>query len=189
MRYHELVESSRSAPLFHFMDERKAFDVFANDAMPGRWKHRIPGMGEVMGNSFTRNKSFKFHARPVRLVMNQARLAQRYKMVPLDGELIFRHTNQWAPRDGHRDRMMNRKSQPLAEEFVVGDIQPLHVFIDRIELTNGNAYMSGADTLELHDVATAYSKKWGVALAVSEQYVRDMEDIRRRWAEYEEEDQ
>jgi len=188
MRYRDLTESSRSAPLYHFMDHVKAMSVFFEDAMPARWEHNIPTIGNVMGNSFTRNGRFEFHDRPIRLVMDQAKLAQRHKIMPLDGEAVFRHkwTNRLAP--GIRDRTLNPLPNQMAEEFVVGDIKPLHAYLISVELNAPNHYMTGAETIELHEDTVKYCEKWAIPLTVSPAYLAKIEEIKQRWKEYEEED-
>lgn len=89
MRYSEIITESRSAPLYHYMDGEKAVNVFNADEMPARWQHDIPGMGKVRGNSFTRNTRYN-HGRPVRIVANQERLAERNRIIPLASSLEHR---------------------------------------------------------------------------------------------------
>jgi len=54
MRYYEIISESRSAPLYHTMDEVKTRYVFYHDEMPARWEHNISDYGLVKGNRSTK---------------------------------------------------------------------------------------------------------------------------------------
>ena len=192
MELRDLFEA-REAPLYHYMDYEKSMDVFGRDEMHAYWRHTIPGMGDVKGNSFSRNPRFGYPGRPVKLTVDQAKLAQTNKIVPLDGEMIFRG---WGgigkPRPGHADRIMNSRPghSQLAEEFVVGDINRLHRCITNIELQNPNVYhMSGQEIINLDEAVRAYAAKYEIPLSVHPNYEAKLEEIRERWAEYERENE
>lgn len=189
MLVRDLFES-RSAPLYHIMEFEKATNVFETDVMPARWEHLIPKVGKVMGNSFTRNKQFK--DRLVRITVDQARLAQNHRIIPVDGERIFRHTYKSAedpnPERGELtlgargDREMNRT--PLSEEFVVGDIKPLHRYLTSIEIGKPNFYViSGFNAIRLLETTQAYAEKFGVPLTIAPEYIESVEEIKQRWAD------
>ena len=171
------------APLYHMMDYEKAEDVFKNNAMPARWEHDIPGYGKVKGNSFTRNKNPRiFWGRPVRLIMNQQVLASRNKIIPLDGEIVF--ANGRGVRSDP-DRIMNSSlHNQFAEEFVVGDIRPLHKMISLIELREANFYLlSGRNAVALLEFTQAYCEKYNVPLQIDPKFSEQIDEIKRRWAE------
>jgi hypothetical protein len=195
MRYRELVES-RSAPLYHIMEFKKAISVFEADMMPARWEHLVPKIGKLLGNSFTRNKEFK--NRLVRITVDQARLAHTHRIIPVDGERIFMHTTKSAedptPERGELslgrrgDRDMN--TTPLAEEFVVGDIKQLHRFITKIEIGTPNfSVISGANAIHLLETTQAYAAKYGIELVVSQRFIDNVEEIKQRWADEAAEDE
>lgn len=188
MRLADLFEG-REAPLFHFMDNEKATSVFSKDAMPAYWEHEVPGIGEVKGNSFSRNQHFLYVGRPVKITVDQARLAQTNRIVPLDGERIFRTSKGGEARPGHADRVMNSRKghTQLAEEFVIGDIKSLHRVLTGIELQNPNVYhMSGQEIILLDELTRSYAEKFNIPLTVHPNYEAKVAEIRERWKEYEE---
>jgi hypothetical protein len=192
MQIRDLFEG-RDAPLYHYMDYEKSMDVIERDEMHAYWKHTIPGIGDVKGNSFSRNARFGYPGRPVKIMVDQAKLAETNRIIPLDGELIFRG---WGgigqPRAGHADRRMNSRPghAQLAEEFVIGDIKRLHRCITGIELQNPNVYhMSGQEILNLDQMVRVYAGKWGIPLTVHPNYEAKIEEIRERWKEYEQENE
>lgn len=198
MRFAEIVNEARMAPLYHYMRQEKAFDVFANDVMPAKWKHLIGGR-EVLGNSFTRNKNYEHGSACVRLHMNQAVLAQRNKIIPLDGEVTFRHTldrdaraidpDHTAP-DPHnfRDRKVNSRGlgqdRALQEEFVVGDIRPLSKAILLIEVLDASFYhISGHQAVTLLDTVQEYAAKHNVETMIHPRFIENVENIKAMWAQ------
>lgn len=201
MRIAEIIREARMAPLYHYMRQEKAFDVFASDVMPARWKHLIDGR-EVMGNSFTRNKNYEHGSACIRLHMNQAVLAQRNKIIPLDGEVTFRHTLDRDVRaidpdhtspdpNNFRDRRVNSRGlgqdRALQEEFVVGDIRPLSKAISVIEVLSPSFYhIRGHEAVELLDTVRAYAEKYSVDLIIDPRFIENVEHIKAMWAEDEE---
>lgn len=198
MRFAEIVNEARMAPLFHYMRQEKAFDVFASDVMPARWKHLIGGR-EVMGNSFTRNKNYEHGSACVRLHMNQQVLAQRNKIIPLDGEVTFRHTldrdalaidpDHQAPNPyNFRDRKVNSRGlgydKALQEEFVVGDIRPLSKAISLIEVLDASFYhISGHQAVTLLDTVRDYAAKHSIETMIHPRFIENVERIKEMWAE------
>lgn len=181
MDYYRLLES-RSAPLYHHASYEKTMDVLANNAMPARWEHEVPHVGFVKGNSMTRNnKADLFSGRPVRFVFDQQRLAQRHKILPLDGEVVYRFTDALGKLDGsvdkrphnvrlksrrnYTDRFINKDGYQLAEEFVVGDIDHLNRFIIRIEIKS-SAHLSLYKTEELINEAIRYGEKYDIPVLI-----------------------
>lgn len=198
MRYNEIISGkhednllneSRSAPLYHEMDFKKAENVFSTDAMPAKWFHNIPGLGEVYGNSFSRNKSFSM-GRPVKLVVNQSSLATRHKIIPLDGERIFRHTEHGKMSDSWAaiDRQSNAKIDSrfvLAEEFVIGDIKNLHKHLIEIQLSN-TILLNSSEVMSLYELVKEYCARWSISLRISQSYKEKIKEIEQRRAEEDE---
>lgn len=150
-----IIAEERGGYLYHGMKGDKAWAVLTHDSMPAGWQTNIPGIGRVNGNSFTRNKLYgtEYHwgGYLVRLVIDQARLAQTHRMIPVNAELLHRlaqsnnvqrqlgipiATIQDMPRDA-RDRSKRDPRERMDEEFVVGDIKNLHNYVVEIELFAG----------------------------------------------------
>jgi hypothetical protein len=190
MRYHEIInEDVRDAPLYHHMDFAKAWDVLNTDTMPARWDHIIPGMGEQHGISMSHNAALGYHTRPICLVFDKAKLATKHKIVPLDGERVFRSTirnkedvtperGEYIPT-GRGDREMNAKFGGLAEEFVIGSITGLHHYLRRIIIKSPNFYhLSGQNALDLDILVKSYCTKNGIELTVDPEWESNLADIR-----------
>ncbi len=140
MRLRDLLES-RSAPLYHWMTRDKAEYCFKHDEMPGRWEHYLPVEGDdYSGNSLSRNKRLHLYG-DYRVTLDQAKLAARYKIIPVDGEYVF-HGNpkrfpwrdatgvkRFSPPGDHIRSRKNYYDADLAEEFVIGDIKQLHKYL------------------------------------------------------------
>lgn len=196
---HTPIMEARMAPLYHYMYADKAISVFKSNTMPARWEHEIPHQGLVKGNSLTRNQNPElFGNRLVRLVFDQSKLAQTNKIIPLDGERVFRftqsamdepdqrpHNVRLSARNNFNDRIINQRSNyQLAEEFVVGDIVPLHKYLQRIEIRSGNFYhMRGIDAVSLKDLVVEYCDKYGIELIINPDFLRQVEEIKRYWEE------
>ena len=198
MRFAEIISEARMAPLFHYMRQEKAFDVLTNDAMPARWKHLIDGR-EVKGNSFTRNKNYEHGTSCIRLHMNQMVLAQRNKIIPLDGEVTFRHTLDKDAREidpdynppnplNFRDRKINARGlgqdRALQEEFVVGDIRPLSKAIAVIEILDVSFYnISGHQAVTLLELVQDYTTKHNIETIIHPNFIENVNRIKEMWAE------
>lgn len=142
MKITDLLCERRSGTLYHWMTDQKAEHCFKHDEMPARWEHYIPTIGkDFMGNSFSRNKRLILYY-DYRLEIDQAKLATRYRIIPVDGNFIFHgnpkkfpskdQTKRFVSHNHLRDRIENVQNA-LAEEFVIGDIKQLHLYIMKIE--------------------------------------------------------
>ena len=157
MLLYDLFEG-RNAPLYHTMEYNKAMDVFQNDMMPARWEHKIPGGDIVKGNSFTRNKNLRW-GNAIFLICDQQAIAYSNKIIPLDGEYAWahsldrplpynrqdrlRHQSPWGDREVWNSTTKQKeisRTQPLSEEFVVGDIKNLHRIIRKIYLLDSEGF-------------------------------------------------
>lgn len=207
MRYIDLFEG-RDAPLYHTMDYDKAMDVFENDFMPARWTHKIPGIGAVVGNSFSRNKNLRFRNH-VLLTVNQ-RAITKNKIIPLDGNAIFSYTtsgrsfdrndfdrNRHDPRKGYKgigwgdtkssDGKIIR-GQTLSEEFVVGDIKQLHTIITKIYLFMSPNYMLyERQCFKLFEITKAYSEKYNITLSLSNDFQSIVDEYKEKLEKYDDE--
>lgn len=184
MRYTEIMEA-RSAPLFHMMDGKKAINVFETDAIEGRWTHNIPGMGERTGTSLTRNNNNRMLLnRVVRLTLDQEKLSARYKIVPLDGEVVFAQTQNLRV---HQDRKLNLPNAQLREEFLIGDIAPLHRYLMRIDIREGDfSRLKADDALRIAELIPAYAEQHNIELVIHPGFIDSIEyirEVRRNWDE------
>jgi hypothetical protein len=176
------IMESRGGEIYHVLDFDKAKAVFADDAMPGRWEHDIPGVGKVLGNSFTRNATLKW-GRYLRLVCDQRKLAYRHRIIPLDGEYVFRNTHGYALI---RDRVYNMdvhgRDPNWSEEFVVGDIKPLSAYVIRIDIRE--PWMTQVRPDELVngvEGAIAYGARHGLPVNIDDNVAAKVEEIKIRW--------
>ncbi len=167
IQLNEVIEDN----LYHYMSPEKALSVFSSDAMPGKWIHDIPGLGERKGNSFTRNKNFPGSAsnKWMRITVDKQKLAQTNKIIPLDAERIYQYTNKrWERSENppsfsdikHSDRKIHNKTGVFAEEFIIGDILNLHRDIKKIEIISDSMFSNS--NLASVEVAEKYSEKYGI---------------------------
>jgi len=174
MNLAEILNEGRDAPLYHGMTPAKARSVFTRDTLPASWTHNIPGLGKVQGNSFSRNKLLKYGY--VVITVNQTKLAQTYKIIPLDGEYVHSARHDGVPstlpyaRDRNAINMFGDKKLPaqlLSEEFVVGDISNLHKYILSISVGEsdfGREILKKNQILELRKFSQRYADKWNIEL-------------------------
>ena len=161
MRLSEILMEGRDAPLYHGMTIEKAISVFRSDSMPARWTHTIPGVGAVKGNSLSRNKHLR--RGDILITLDQSKLSHNHKIYPLDAEVIFnRNTNNANDRQGI-DQAGNIKTpkDTFAEEFVVGNINQLHMFIISIHITHPHgvdSLLSKNELMKLKDEAKYYAR-------------------------------
>ena len=97
------------------------------------------GMQALYGNSFTRNKRLDltrgggYGRKILSLEVDQARVAQTNRIVPLNATLSVYHFS--ADTSGLNDRNYARPGRDydvFAEEFVMGELRPLHRYLTRI---------------------------------------------------------
>lgn len=178
MRWTEITEAAENGVLFHWMDLDKAEHVVETNTMDARWKHLIDNRA-VLGNSFSRNKVFRFgEERCIRLTVDRRVIAQTNKIIPLDGELV--HSREHYPRALTVDRHFHSKTgAQFAEEFVVGPIKNLSRAIIKVEI---DAYNSGrfyATAMEVKEYCARNDIEC-ILTAQAQKFIKDTED---RWAE------
>lgn len=179
MKFKEFLVERRMAPLYHWMDEKKAVSVFADDAFNRTWKHET-AEGELDGISFSRNSNFTYGQKAVRLTFDQGALASRFKIMPLDAERAFHHSVDNPSWYKMKDRKMNSQhSTQYAEEFVIGKIKNLHKYITKIEVSkhiSRNVHSVVAD-------AKKYAEKWNIPISIAPEVEKRIEDDLQRWEE------
>lgn len=168
MLIESFLSEGRHAPLYHLMDIEKAEPVLAANAIEARWEHDIPGLGKRTGISLTRNARLTW-GKTVRLTLNQAALSQRYKIIPLDGEMAFRNTFGYSPL---RDRVYHQTNHGMdptwQEEFLVGNIEPLNRYVTAIEVrTHSMKRERGGDLMRIKEVVQAYGNKYGISVLIT----------------------
>jgi len=121
-----LVEG-RDAPLYHGTSRTSAAYIVAQDEIAPRTFHE--GVGK--GVSLTRMKSVAYGFGEIIFVLDQTKLAQRYKIKPMDF---------WSGPEGkgqeHNLSGVGRRrgSYAEAEEYIIGAIKPASAYILAIEM-------------------------------------------------------
>lgn len=116
-------------------EELRKKDSWAPPASPRMW-----------GNSFTRNPKLTMPVYAVQLVVDEGKLNQTNKIIPVNGQLLYhRHST------GHG----LDKERELSEEFVLGDIKNLHRVIVKIFL------LDSAEN-EIHELTNRYAAAWHI---------------------------
>lgn len=196
MRALEFITEGRDAPLYHWMSDKKAANVFATNTMLAYWEHDVPGLGTLKGNSFSRNAALRHGL--VRITVDQARLAQTNRMVPLEGEAIHRRKilnimkrqfgQEPVPANEPLDDVQPGRrvrypagypsSEYLAEEFVIGDIKNISRAITKIEIVNYNTPYGEQTTPEnmakLYYYVKTYAKKFNIPLSIDKMTEKKM---------------
>jgi len=158
----ELLVERRSADLYHWMDAKKADAVFKDDAFTQLWSHETKE-GTFHGTSLSRNANFTYGEKPVRLTFDQAKLANRFKIIPLDAERAFHYSMHSASWFNMKDRKINKDGQQYAEEFVIGKIKNLHEYLTHVEISKHVR----RNAVELVEAARAYCDKWNLKLTIA----------------------
>ncbi len=158
------------------MDFDKSVAVFTSDEMKAKHRHDIPGWGIVTGNSFTRNHRLYFNT-VVQITVDQDKLARTNKIVPLDGHYVFYNAGLKKKSDMWRGRYNpdNTALNDLSEEFVTGDIKPLHRYVTHIEIVDeGAREISGDAAARLYVACRKFSRNFGIVLKAEPSWVRDI---------------
>jgi hypothetical protein len=186
----ESLTEGRDYPLYHFMDSHKGEATFSNNTMEARWVHNIPGLGNVKGNSFTRNPRLD-HGSIILLTMDHTKLAQRHKIIPVDGERVF--ANRDRPEgamvpDIRGDR--HGRSFTWSEEFVIGDIKNFNRYVKKIEIRGDQwrQIISYKKVIEIIIDTKAYADKFNIPFYIDPKFLSElMKNIDRDRQEDEEE--
>ena len=175
MRINDLNEGV-AGTLYHVMNMYKAESVFEKDWLEAKWTHTI-GNNSVMGTSFSRNKRFWFGEQyVVKIAIDTDKIKRKTRVYPLDAEHVYNMTHFNREPD-YRDRMGRRRHHhgEFAEEFVAGDLNPLHTYLESIEIRN----TLGISRNMVYR-AKAYAEKYNIPLhidpnVVSQLYQRELE--------------
>ncbi len=164
MRIFEILCEGRDASLYHMMNAKKAESVFKNDTMYASHQHKLPSHGLIFGTSFTRfaqrwRKAFG----SVWIEVDQTKLAQRHKIIPVDGEYVLGLKQGADDSNRFGDRI---GGEEFAEEFVVGDINNLHLYVSNIMVlhTKEYRYLRPTEQASLDDTCSEYAKRWNIPL-------------------------
>lgn len=160
----ELFEG-REGFLYHWMDAVKALHVFTSDTMTANWKHTLPTEPDrtLTGNSFTRDAKLQWGSYGIKLTVDQQRLSQTHKIVPLDGHYVHNYTRGRFDWETVKSRTKRHANANPSEEFVIGDIKLLHRYITNIEYVSFTANERGAASV---DVIRAYGQKWNLPVNI-----------------------
>jgi len=175
----------RYAPLYHLMDVHKALAVFGEDAMPARATHFDVLSGElVQGNSFSRNKAMAVRTHDcVQLTVDQDALRRRHRLVPFDSDAAYERYARFVGEDGQvdwdefldywnaydldpreRDRLKSAWEHQWSEEFVLGDIRPLHKYVAKIDVL----YQNHRQWKTMESAARSFAREHGIAYEAQE---------------------
>lgn len=143
MRLSEILTEDSRSYLYTNVNRDKLDTVLRTNILPATWTHILPSGERKAGTSLSRNprlgrRMWSTPFGPVQLVLNQDKLRNNYRLVPLDAEYAVQkqieperlNDPRWRKR--YNDRMMRAGEQPFAEEFVIGDVKPLSRYLEKI---------------------------------------------------------
>lgn len=170
MRFQEFSQpltEGRDAPLYHGMTLVKAASVFKTDTLPASWTHDIPSLGKVTGTSLTRNSRLKY-GQGIVLVLDQTKLSRRFKIIPLDGQLMFYKQGASDRRQKEYNPFVTGPSPALAEEFLIGDIKNLSQYILEIQIAmpTGRAPLNQTEFDAIQAEVTNYANQHGIKVVI-----------------------
>jgi hypothetical protein len=189
MKINEIINEGRDASLYHGLAsaDRVKF-VLGNDKLVPYSNVTIAGKKPFQAISLTRNKHLAYGY--VVLELDQAKLAQRHKMSPVDQNPAKSKVSP--DPDRHSKGMFGNdkgKEEYFQEEIVVGTIEPLHKYIKCIKIvepTHGDEELSPKEIFALDDYIQSYAQKYNVE--VNSDWVEDLYQELQYEEEYEEDD-
>lgn len=157
----DLEESLNYQVLYHKMDSSKLLNCLRTNKLEGRWVHTLPDISfkdpygnkftetlpynkrkDVTGTSLTRNKNLDFEGLTYKFgfELDRKKIRDTNKLHVIDADLIHSGINPYASNTENRTRLMymnkgkfTQKRHPeFAEEFVEGDLYPLHKYLRSI---------------------------------------------------------
>lgn len=173
----DLLLESKSSDLYTWVSKDKIKDIVNNNIIYGKFKHNINGK-ELLGNSLSRNKSLQIPIYYIRLTLDQEKLTNNYKIIPLDAEIIHRKIDLKDKDKFNKNRDRNPKKtnffgdQPIRkdfdkdrfdEEFVVGDIKNISNYIKEILIIKPNWQAEELDNSLLSNLIN-YCKKHNIKI-------------------------
>jgi len=183
------VLAGRDAPLYHWMGRDKARKCFNSDKLRALFSHKVTG--KKKGVSLTRNRQYDhgWSSNDIRLTLDQAALSTRYKIIPLDADRAAavdtkKNLNNIYPDRGRRLNYSDQ--QEMAEEFLLGDIIPLHSYLTGVYYTH-----DGHDDDPFLKALIRFVVKFSIKLTVrcySNTYKEDFKDAWEQFAPKDAED-
>jgi hypothetical protein len=155
--------------LYHWMELSKAIKVLQSNCLKPLFAHKQIG---ERGISMTRNPRYLHNwvegSVPLRLTFDRNVLKQRFKIIPLDSEHARYKPGKHFQRNYDSERTDRAKSarwrdEPMAEEYVIGTIQPLHKYIVEMRFDNW-----GNDNNPFMLTLLSYLKKYPVPFNVTQ---------------------
>lgn len=148
MNFKSYLEEGRDAPLYHTTYLDSFIGMLIDDMIQGvtnqgekfDWDYKkdkthfkadhFTGSKTFKGISLTRDMGMINRWAPIALELNQRKLTQRYKIVPLNLDHALH------PNDSKYVGSSGSKRGDWFEEFLIGDIKNLHLYLKRIIVKN-----------------------------------------------------
>jgi len=156
MRYFEIINEGRDAPLYHGTGFYNAIEMIKRDRIEARTSHFAPQLGmlrqmQIPGVSLSRSRTVAFEFGPAVLVLDQRKLVQTHKLVPIE---YWWHPERSSDIPSKRSKGNTIEDQGTeAEEFCIGEIKPLTRFLISI-LMEQKSLRALKNQLSWTDVAT-----------------------------------
>lgn len=132
--------------LYSWISTNKIKDIVYRNIIFGGFKHTLKNK-DIFGNSFSRNKFLVIDNYRVKIEVDKDLIKNRYKIIPLDGEIIHRKVrfNDIWKYNKYKDRNPKKTNvfgdQPINkdfhihrfdEEFIIGDIKDVSKYITKV---------------------------------------------------------
>ena len=166
MKITDVILEGRDAPLYHFADEAKISHLTQYDELEGNWEHDLSQwLGKrVTGISLTRNKRLLANdsSKWARIELDQTKLTQRYRLIPLEGDYAHWLAGQLSPsqlntlvknptmQKDQSSRYRFRRGLDWNEEFLLGSIKPASKYIKNISINETTLGWLGGKTQPTH---------------------------------------
>lgn len=190
--YGASLREARQGLLYYWVDLSKLRMLFTEDSFKGEWTHRDPLTKRVMiGTSMSRNPMFKHVHRSARLVFDEAKLAQRFKIIPLDADYVYTYgvdpKYYGGPAKDLLDQARTKISRvyepefQYAEEFVLGNIPQTHRYLVAIDIDPESLRYEEGGTSTYIELAREYSRRYGIPLRLrpTHEFIKDAPAQRR----------
>lgn len=150
-----LNEGLNHQVLYHFMNSVKLKNCLGSNKLEARWDHVIPDISypgnsssvsdfpedkkrKVIGTSLTRNKNLDFAGYSYVFELDRKKIRDTNKLHVIDADVTFSKINPHQSRLDHRTRNLYKQtpesSTQFAEEYLEGDLYPLHKYLRSIML-------------------------------------------------------
>lgn len=158
--FENLLFEGRDAPLYHGTSYSSAIKAIDGNRIDARTSHYDADLGleyiknyshRKMGVSLSRNLTLAFGFGPVVFEINQRKLAQTFKLIPIDfWSLSDNVNNKNYSYRAHPDFNLknNGGDRYEFEEFCIGAIEPLSRFLTAIRIKDDPLAFSKIDGIE-----------------------------------------